>query len=286
LKRYRQRSRIQWIPLLFNRFTLKYWIIAGILLILALGGLLIVQENQKVSPQDTPLYAKKQIVVGIAADVPKFGTENEAGRPSGFERDIAEALIRAVYGQKDVAYVTIDAQRASYLLREKQIDLAFGMFTRDVLKTQGLSVSDGYFKDGVYAFVAPDSGIQALPGIQGKKINVMTSEIKQSLVSDALKESNFDVDLYPCSSYPDGIQGVLSGNSAALVAPRCKMLPYMEQLVMVEPKITDTAYCALAWSSNRNTILLFDQEIGRLQKEGTLDILAAKWGLEQEPAGE
>ena len=283
-RRYSQLPARPWLQVLFNRFTMKYWIIGGALLIALIVGLIVYQNSRRVTPQDTAFYQKQQIVVGMAAGNAKFSYTDENGELAGFERDVADAVLSALYPDVPRVYVAIDAQQASYLLREGEIDIAFGMFTRDVIKTQGLAVSNGYFRDGVYAFVAPGGDITSLSGIQGKKVSIMTSEISKSSVTDALAEEKFEVDVYSCSAYPDGIQEVLSGNSAALIVSRYKMLPYEGQLSMAEPAITSANYCAIAWSGNRDVITVFNEQLQKMRSDGSLDALMAKWGItEYEP---
>ena len=126
-RRYSQRPARPWLQVLFNRFTMKYWIIGGALLIALIAGLIVYQNSRRVTPQDTAFYQKQQIVVGMAAGNAKFSYTDENGELAGFERDVADAVLSALYPDVSRVYVAIDAQQASYLLREGEIDIAFGM---------------------------------------------------------------------------------------------------------------------------------------------------------------
>ena len=71
-RRYSQRPARPWLQVLFNRSTMKYWIIGGALLIALIAGLIIYQNSRRITPQDTAFYQKQQIVVGLATGNAKF----------------------------------------------------------------------------------------------------------------------------------------------------------------------------------------------------------------------
>ncbi|MBQ9942195.1 MAG: transporter substrate-binding domain-containing protein [Christensenellaceae bacterium] len=280
-RRYSQRSDASLLDRIFNRFTWKYWILGGAALIILLTGISIYKSNQKLTPADTALYGEQQIVVGIAADVANFGTADASGQPTGLDRDVATALLSSLYPDSEIFFVEIESQQASYLLREGKIDLALGMFPKDVLRTQGLSVTQPYFTDGVYAYVNPGSSITDLSGLGGKRLSVMTSEVSKSTVQSALKDRQLEADLVSCTSYPDGIYGVQRGSSKAIIAPACKMIPYKEDLRRLDTPVCTVGYCILSWKNQGNMTSLLNERIAAMQEEGEIDLLAAKWGVEQ-----
>ena len=80
------------------------------------------------------------------------------------------------YPDAELTFLVVPAEEASYQLRIGEIDLAMGTLTYDVLKTQGLSVSDGYFTDSVHAYVAPDSPA-SVGSLADGRLLIMTSEL-------------------------------------------------------------------------------------------------------------
>lgn len=276
LKRYNQKPRFYWLNRIFNRYTIKYWIIGGAVFLVALVSLIIYQNSRQIQPSDTSFYRQNQIVVGFSMESSHFATVSEDGEIAGFNRDLITELLSRIYPDADVVCKQIDAQEASYLLKEREIDLAIGLFTSDVLKTQGLSLSNGYFTDGIYAYAAPGTG--EISQIMGKKVSVMTSDINKSVVTDALEKNALEVEIFSCSSYPDGIQAVLNGNSAALITTQYKMSPY-EGLEQLSPALASVSYRILAWKNNSSAVSLLNNEIRSLREGGQLQTLREKWGL-------
>ena len=229
------------------------------------------------------MYLQEEIVVGIADS--RFSS-SEDGQPSGFDREVAEEIVHSVYPDAELTFLAVPAEEASYQLRIGEIDLAMGTLTYDVLKTQGLSVSDGYFTDSVHAYVAPDSPA-SVGSLADGRLLIMTSELLRQDVRNALNEKGVSPStLLDCSSYPDAIAAVSAKTSDALLAPRYKMEEYEHGLTMVEEPICSISYRIAAWTSNSDAIDLFNLAIAEKRADGTIDTIAQKYGLMQyAPAG-
>lgn len=154
MRRYRQQPKFR-LETLFNRYTYKYWIIGAAAHPAGCGRGPDLEKRQKLRPAETAMYGQEEITIGIANSC--FSSPGEDGLPSGFDRDATEEIIHAVYPDAKLNFVVIPAEEASYQLKIGEIDLAMGTLTYNVLKTQGLSLSDGYFRDSVHAYVAQGS---------------------------------------------------------------------------------------------------------------------------------
>ena len=282
MRRYRQQPRFR-LRSLFNKYTLRYWAIGAACLLVILAGALIWRSIRTLRPEDTQMYLQEEIVVGIADS--RFSS-SEDGHPSGFDREVAEEIVHSVYPDAELTFLVVPAEEASYQLRIGEIDLAMGTLTYDVLKTQGLSVSDGYFTDSVHAYVAPDSPA-SVGSLADGRLLIMTSELLRQDVRNALNEKGVSPStLLDCSSYPDAIAAVSAKTSDALLAPRYKMEEYEHGLTMVEEPICSISYRIAAWTSNSDAIDLFNLAIAEKRADGTIDTIAQKYGLMQyAPAG-
>ena len=89
----------------------------------------------------------------MGTDCASFGSVTADNEVSGFEKDAAEAVFGELYPDAKLAFEPIAQQEASYLLKNGEIDAALAMLPANVLKTEGLSLSNGIFKDSVYPFV-------------------------------------------------------------------------------------------------------------------------------------
>jgi ABC-type amino acid transport substrate-binding protein len=264
---------------LFKYLTLRRIILSAVILLLLVGGFLFVRSSRNASPERTAFAELDEVVIGIA--VPSsFAQTDESGAVTGFEREVAEAVLAEIYPDKPLIFRAIASQEASYLLKTGEIHIALGMYVSGPLKTQGLSLSNSYFTDGVYAFCAADSTIDSLWGLTNRRVRVLTSDITKSAVASMFKELEISVDLHLCSSYPDGLKSVTEGDCVALVGPRYKLSDYA-QLRRIEEPIGVASYRFMLWSEQTDMTELINASLSKLRSNGTLADLRQKWNLEE-----
>lgn len=279
MKRYNRATRFRWKRLLHRQYR-PYFIAAGAVLAVILLLVILSAGSDPLYAEDTPLYSESRIVVGVVAGDSPLAREDASGNLSGFEVDLARALLERAYPDKPVVFRAIDSQLASYLLKTGEIDLALGMFSRNVTKTQGLVLTDIYFLDSVHAFVSPQSGISTLGGVQGKRVYAMTSECAQSSIAEGLEQAGLEVTLISSASYPDAEAAILAGEAAAVLAPRYK-LASSETLRMVEPQLCTVGYRMLLWKDGSSTARLLNQTLDELRRGGSHEALMRAWGIEE-----
>lgn len=277
-RRYKQtqnQSLRKWL----NKRT---FLLLGILLLVLLLCFLafrLIFGKKRVPPQKTAFFTQSEIVVGIVAPTAFATIENDA--INGFEKDVATAIISYVYPDSTLNFVSIPSQEASYLLKTGEIDVALGLYTKGVLKTQGLSYTEGYFIDGLYLYTLPTSTASSIQQFHKKTICVMTSEIEQKTITQALEPLDLEMTLRPCSSYLDGIESMETGHSSGLITTKYKALPYIAALRQLETPIASVPYRMFLWRDNKDAAALFDEAIVALRKDGTIPSLIEKWNLEE-----
>lgn len=264
---------------LVKQLTLRRIILSIAVFLLLIGGFFLVRGSRKASPEHTAFAELDELIVGIAAPS-SFAQENEAGEIIGFERDVAETVLTDIYPDKTLIFRAITSQEASYLLKAGEIHIALGMYVSGPLKTQGLSLSNSYFTDGVYAFCAADSTIDSLWALTNRRVRVLTSDITKSAVASMFKELEISVDLHLCSSYPDGLESLLSGDCVALVGPRYKLSGYTS-LRRIEEPIGVASYRFMLWKEQADMTELINRSLSKLRANGTLAELCRNWNLEE-----
>ncbi len=228
-------------------------------------------------PEDTAFFKEKELIVGV--DVSSgFASLNEKGEPEGFACDVALAAIEEVYGEKSITFIPMKEEEASYLLKIGDIDIAIGLFTDGVTRTQGLSLTASFYADPVYAYIDPQYHYDSLMFLNKRSARVMTSILSLASVTPYFTENDIDVTLSGCSSYRDGIEAVLLKKTDALIAPAQKMAAY-EELVPIGEPVAHARYKMMLWKSNRGASSLLSEAIGKLEKSGALADLMDKWGI-------
>ena len=276
LQYYWKKHRPQ-LQRLKRALTLRRVLLCLAAVLLVVGGVVFLRARRKPSAGTASFADLGEIVVGIAAPS-AFAAVDDTGEVSGFERDVAAAVLSDLYPDKAVSFRAISSQEASYLLKTGQIHIALGMYVSGPLKTQGLSLSNAYFTDGVYAFCPAESTADSLWALTNQRVRVLSSDITKSAVASMFKKLEIAVDLHLCSSYPDGIASLSRGDCAALIAPRYKLESFAE-LRRIEEPVGFASYRFLLWSDNADVTALINTSLSRLRARGRLAGLRNTWGL-------
>ena len=266
----------------FLRVSRKQWIIAGVILFLAILIPVLVTILRVPKAQDSSFYASEKLVVGVVNSGNSFAKTAEDGSLCGFEPDfISEALSR-IFPDKPVEFAEISSQEASYLLKSGEINVALGMFSSGVLKTQGLGVSDGYYTDPLCVYTSAANAPKGVNVLKGGKIYLMSTETKASELSRALLAMNLDLDannFVACSSYPDAAAAVISGRARGVVAPKQKAAEFGGELTQVGGEIGKTVYRVAIWDKSEALLSLLSRTIAKMQRDGSMAELLQKWQL-------
>ena len=259
--------------------TLRRVLLCLAAVLLVVGGVVFLRARRKPSAGTASFADLSEIVVGIAAPS-AFAAVDDAGEVTGFERDVAAAVLSDLYPEKAVSFRAISSQEASDLLKTGQIHIALGKYVSGPLKTQGLSLSNAYFTDSVYAFCPAESTADSLWALTNQRVRVLSSDITKSAVASMFKKLEIAVDLHLCSSYPDGIASLSRGDCAALIAPRYKLESFAE-LRRIEEPVGFASYRFLLWSDNADVTALINTSLSRLRASGKLAELRDTWGLSE-----
>ena len=278
LQYYWKKHRPQ-LQKLKKALTLRRVLLCLAAVLLVVGGVVFLRARRKPSAGTASFADLSEIVVGIAAPS-AFAAVDDAGEVTGFERDVAAAVLSNLYPEKAVSFRAISSQEASYLLKTGQIHIALGMYVSGPLKTQGLSLSNAYFTDGVYAFCPAESTADSLWALTNQRVRGLSSDITKAAVASMFKKLEIAVDLHLCSSYPDGIASLSRGDCAALIAPRYKLESFAE-LRRIEEPVGFASYRFLLWSDNADVTALINTSLSRLRASGKLAELRDTWGLSE-----
>lgn len=238
------------------------------------------------SAEETAFAGKGTIDVGIVTENNPLAFSDEKGDVSGYDVDVMNELLARAYPDKKIVYKPIDSQIASYALKTGEIDLAIGLYTKGVTKTQGLALTKGYYTDDVYAYVAQDSEISDLNELRSKRVLVMTTEISRSAVKTQLDTIEGGLDMIPCSSYADAISDVQKGNADAIIASAQMMKLRQDGLKALPTRVITADYCILAWTDNTDVTSYLNNFIAEIKEDGTLSTLEKSYGIYIEPQTE
>ena len=258
----------------------KYYIICAVVIVLFVTTLVLINILRAPSADNSPLAQKTDVVIGVCPIAEPFSSVNNEGTIIGFESALVKTLIGEIYPNARVEFKVISSQEASYLLRIGDIDLAVGMLTPDLLKTQGLSLSAPYYTDRAYAYTLPTFATKDFSILNKQQVLMM--ELKKTSVALGLEEQGVDSEdlkLTLATSYQDAVDSVISGNSVAVILPAWKSFLLGGQLSRMDTPICTTDYCIATWTDNKEFIAVLNQKLESMRKNGDLDGLLQQWNI-------
>jgi len=264
----------------FNRRALPFILcILGILVVFisvsSMGG----DSSKSISPKDTAFAEQSRILVGIVPDNGPFCSVDSNGKVSGYECELLQTIFADLYPGIPVEFRIIDSQMASYELKHSNIDVAIGMFPKDITKTQGLSLTVPYYTDGLYAYVSQSSQDAILASLQGHTVYLLSTEYPTALATKAFADLGIELETVSCSSYPDAIESLNSNRAGAIVGAHYRMESKGLDLQRIDQRIADISYRILLWKDNSDITALLNNKLNEMLDDGSLDALREKYEL-------
>ena len=252
-------------------------ILAFLAIIVAAAAFIVMTSITKpVVVENTALFNKSYIVVGVVTG--ELSAVDSSGEISGLEKDVVDTLIDSVYGaDKEREYTVINAQEASYKLRNNEIDLAIGQLCSGTSKTSGLALSTGYYTDNVYAYVSDSSKYMEFSSLDGQRVLIMDTEIGDDDFTKMVENAEMNTEVIGCSSYADGEESVKNGNAAALINSELKSKGI--SLNRIPQALYTVDYKIAAYTSNKDTIELFNKKLSEMKSDGSLKSIYDKYGI-------
>ena len=270
--------KVELKKLLDRKFLPVYITVAALIVVLVVvtsaGG-----SSAVTSEEQTTFADKNTLYVGVVVDGDSFASMDEQGNFEGYNIAFLTDLINRAYPNKAISFKAIDSQIASYELKTGEIDLAIGKFTKGVTKTQGLSLTNGYYTDQVTVYVKDDSGINSVNELRSKSVLVMTTEVSRASVKTELDNVNKNMKIVQCSSYSDAIESIEKGTNAALIAPLQLASSRVGELRALDEPLTTVDYCVLAWTDNSSVTSYLNNFIAEMKSDGTIEELQRQYGI-------
>lgn len=272
------------IKLLFEAYVTPKNIIRAVAVVVAvIAVFVIINLVQKPDVSKTAIYEKDVVYVGLSSASALTEYSEETGF-SGFEYDLAKTLIARTYGEnKRVEFVPITSQNASYLVKSGDIDIALAMLTSGLTKTRGTLLTNAYYTEDNVVLVKKGSGLTETAMLNGKNMQMMSTEISTSSVKEALKKQGVSNDtinqIVGATSYSDAIAALEAGRIDALIMSKSNANLYKTGDMEAIASVGTTGYSIMAWTTETELIRVLNDELGRMQKDGTLQELKQKWSI-------
>ncbi len=241
------------------------------------AGLALAGCSSSKSTDDLGLLTPGKLTVATSPDYPPF--ENlEGDEVVGFEVDLWNALGEKMGLEIEVVSMQFDAIIPAVVAGGK-CDVGISGFSYLPERAEQVDFTESYFVDNQAVAVMKDSGLAAPAdlNVEGKKIAVQTGTTGESWA----QENYPNAQIIGFGNSNDCFAAMQSGKADAV----CTNLAVVEAMLadaysdatIVDQSATAEEYAMVVSKDNPALTQALNDAIAELQKDGTIDELAAKW---------
>jgi polar amino acid transport system substrate-binding protein len=140
-----------------------------------------------------------------------FGFKDDAGKPSGYDVDLAKEAAERLGVKVEIVDTTSDNRIPN--LTTNKVDVVFCNFTENTQRAQQIAFTDPYVVAGETLLVKQDSGIKTVADLSGKTV----ATVKGSTNTTAVKELNPQAEVQEYDTSSAAVLAVKQGQAAAMV---------------------------------------------------------------------
>lgn len=170
----------------------------------------------------------KKLVAGCILSFPPFGYKDEAGKPQGYDVELAKALGESLKAEVEIVDLTSDARIPS--LETGKVDVVIGNFTRNLERAQKIDFTDPYIVAGERLLVKAGSSIKQVGDLKGQKVAVTKGSTNADLIKKLCPEA--EVSYFNNSS--DALLAVKNGQCATFLEDS----NYQQYQAKLDPTLT------------------------------------------------
>jgi polar amino acid transport system substrate-binding protein len=215
------------------------------------------------------IRARGSLRVGVKTDAPPFGSLDAAGRPVGFEIDLARLFARVLFdSDTPTQFVPVTTATRFELLKEGRIDLLVATVTATEERRSQVELSDPYFMSGSLILVRRASTVEQLTDLAGRRVAVVPGSIQQRDVGELQSRAS----LVEVASVAAGARAVRSGQVDAFVYDDVVLL----RLAQVDPALRVAGspigarpYAVAAGKGNTGLIRWVNGWLAKIRRDGS-----------------
>ncbi len=219
----------------------------------------------------------------VCSDIPYRPFEyTEDGETVGFDVDLVNAIAEDMGVETEFIHTSFEGIQSGVALDSDQCDLAASGMTINEERESVMDFSEPYLDDNLALLVTPDSGIQGVGDVAGKRIGV-----QQATTGEAqAQENGAEVVQYEDSALM--IQGLNTGDVEGVIGNISVMGPAITDnpdLRLVEEIETGEQLGLAVKTGNTALLEQVDRSLATMKEDGSLAELEAKWLGTGEAAG-
>lgn len=241
--------------------------------------------GKKQQPMDLydSIQQRGKVVVGIEKNIRPFSYTDAAGKPQGFEIDIAKKIATAiVHDENAVEFVFVEPSNRISMLNSGQADMLIATMTITNSRKNIVDFSEPYYYAGQTILVNKSSKIKSLTDLQNKRIGITFG----TTATDGIKSIAPTALIQGFKTYDDAYYALKAGKIDAFASDDTVLLGYVlkdNSVKMLPQKYTQEPY-GIAFrkgTESARTITIANNVINILNSNGTMTQLKNKWFKQQ-----
>jgi len=221
--------------------------------------------------------SRGKLLVGVKTDFPPFGYLDAAGKPKGFDVDVARYLARALFedeGRLELVPVT-SGSRIPFLYSD-WIDMIVATMTVTEDRKRVLDFSDPYFSSASLLLVPAGSKVRGIEDLAGKAVAVLEGSVQEKdleQVAPGAKRVAF-------RNMAEAVAAIRGKKVDALCQDDMVILALAKEnrdLKAAGKPILPRPYAIAVRKGDDQTLRWVNEKLSAMKKDGTYDRLKEKY---------
>ena len=229
------------------------------------------------------IRSKGSLRVGVKVDVPRFGYLNPAtGELEGLEIDLSRLIAEDILGNsQSVELVGVTAQTREPMLENGELDIVIATFTITEERSKRFHFSRPYYHDEIGLLVRNDSVVSEIADMDGKTVGIVNSGTAYNALVTEAELRGIELSYREFASYPEVNAALLAGEIDAFSVDKSILMGYKsEGTHIIEEGFNAQEYGIAVAKDSDELAKHLDALMEEIQKDGRLDEILARWGLE------
>ena len=223
--------------------------------------------------------ARGKLVVGVKTDFPPFGYLDSAGKPQGFDVEIARYLAKDLFpegdGERFEPVPVTTGSRIPFLYSD-WIDMIVATMSVTEERKRVLDFSDPYFLSASLLLVPAGSPVRGIADLAGKTVAVVRGSVQEydlPELAPAARLVRFD-------KVTEALQGLKDGKAEALCQDEAVILALAKEnpgLAAAGKPFLPRPYAIAVRKGDADTLRWINDNLSAMKKDGSYDRLLAKY---------
>lgn len=231
---------------------------------------------QKTVEKKTLLDSIKEkgvITIGTSPDYPPFEFIDKAGKVSGIDMDLINAVAKEMGVKVEISQMGFDSIIGA--VKAGQVDIGVSGFTVTEDRKKSVDFTDPYFSGGQVIIAKADSPIKAAADLKGKNVGAQSGTTGEKAANAVGAAS--------VKTYQDflvAIQELKSGNLDAVIGDQSvakNVIAQQPELVVKGSPLNAEETAIVVAKGNQDLVTALNAAIKKVRASGQYDEIVAKW---------